>query len=138
MPPSWALSRLQLGGSGGRALLDVVPWRLQHKRCDTEDCVSDDDSDNESMTLTSPSEPPSDERNAPDDCHVLIRWSQLQNLVKQRMACAHCGLPVATFERRTVGIATEINFSCSVCKAFETARALRTDYVVNDSMETDP
>jgi hypothetical protein len=45
---------------------------------------------------------------------------------------------VASFERRTFGIATEIDFSCSVCKAFETARALRKDYVVNDSMETDP
>jgi hypothetical protein len=45
---------------------------------------------------------------------------------------------VASFERQTVGIATEIHFSCSVCKAFETPRALRTDYVVNDSMEIDP
>jgi hypothetical protein len=71
MPPSRALSRLQPGGRGGRALLDAVPWRLQHKRNDTEDCVSDNDSDDESMTLTSPSEPPSDERNAPDDCHMF-------------------------------------------------------------------
>jgi hypothetical protein len=141
MPPSRALSRLQPGGRGGRAgraLLDAVPWRLQHKRNGTDDRVSDNDSDGSSMTNTSPSEPPSDKRNAPDDCHVLIRWSQLQNLVKQTMPCAHCGLPVASFERRTVGIATETNFSCSVCKAFETARALRTDYVVNDSMEYDP
>ncbi len=74
MPPSRTLSRLQLGGRGGRAgraLLDAVPWRLQHKRNDTEDCVSDNDSDDESMTLTSPSELPSDERNAPDDCHMF-------------------------------------------------------------------
>jgi hypothetical protein len=141
MPPSGALSRLQPGGCGGRAgraLLDAVPWRLQHKRNDTEDCVSDDDSDDEGMTLTSPSEPPSDKRNAPDDCHVLIRCSQLQNLVKQTMECAHCGLTVATFKRWTIGIATEIEFSCSVCKAFETARALQTDYVVNDSLESNP
>jgi hypothetical protein len=58
-------------------MLDAVPWRLQHKRNDTKDCVSDDDSDDESMTLTSPPEPPSDKRNASDDCHVLVRWSQL-------------------------------------------------------------
>ncbi len=141
MPPSRALSRLQpdgRSGRAGRALLDVVPWRLQHKRNDTKDCVSDDDSDDDSMTHTSPAEPPSDERNAPDDCHVLVRWSQLQNLVKRTMACAHCGLPVASFERRTVGIATEIDFSCSICKAFGNARALRTDYAVNDTMEYDP
>jgi hypothetical protein len=120
MPPSRALSRLHSGGGhGGRAKLDAVPWRLQPKRNDTKDFVSDDDGDDESMTLTSPLQPPSEERNASDDCHVLIRWSELQNLVKQRMSCAHCGLPVTSFERRTVGIATEIDFSCPVCKAFD-------------------
>jgi hypothetical protein len=119
-------------GHGGRAELDAGPWRLQSKRNDTKDCVSDGDTDDESMTLTS-HQPPTKERNALDDCHVLIRWSELQNLVKQRMSCADCGLTVTSFERWTVGIATEeVDFFCSVFKVSETARALRSDYVVED------
>jgi hypothetical protein len=132
MPPTWALSRLHSGCHGGRAKLDAVPWRLQYKRIETKDCVSDDDSDDESMTLTS-SQPPTKERTATDDCHVLIRWSELQNLVKHRMSCSYCGLAVTSFEQRTVGIATEVDFFCSGCRVSDTAGALRSDYVVDES-----
>jgi hypothetical protein len=118
MPPTRALSRPHSGGHGRRAKLDAVPWRLQYKRNNTKDCVSEDDSDDESLTLGSPLPP------STDDCHVLIRWSELQNLVKKRMLCADCGLAVTSFERRTAGIATEINFVCSVCEVFETAQVL--------------
>jgi hypothetical protein len=53
------------------------------------------------------------------------------------MSCADCGLAVTSFERRTVGIETEIDFVCSACKVFETAQAHRSDYVVEEtSMET--
>jgi hypothetical protein len=136
MPPTRALSRLHSGGHGGRAKLDAVPWRLQYKRNNTKDCVSEDDSDDESISLGSPL-PPSTERNASDDCHVLIRWSELQKLVEKRMSCADCGLAVTSFERRTIEIATEIDFVCSACEVFETAQALRSDYVVEESsMET--
>jgi hypothetical protein len=87
MPPTRALSRLHSGGHGGRTKLDAVPWRLQYKRNNTKDCVSEDDSDDESITLGSPL-PQSTERNASDSCHVLIRWSELQNLVEKRISCA--------------------------------------------------
>ena len=54
-----ALSRLHSGGHAGRATtLDVVPWRLQNKRVNTEDCVSDDDSDDDSIRTLSTSQPP--------------------------------------------------------------------------------
>jgi hypothetical protein len=36
-------------------------------------------------------------RKAADDCHVLIRWSELKNLVTSHMACAKCG-EVVTYE----------------------------------------
>jgi hypothetical protein len=132
MPPTRALTRLHLGDHGGRAKLHAVPWRLQYKRNNTKDCViSEDDSDDESLTLGSHLPP------STDDCHVLVRWSQLQNLVKKRMSCADCGLAVTSFERRTVEIATEIDFICSGCEVFETAQALRSDYEVQESsMET--
>ena len=88
------------------------------------------------MTLST-SQPPTKERNATDDCHVLIRWSQLQNLVKNRMSCSYCGQPVTSFERRTVGIATEVDFFCPACKVSDTVAALRSDFVVHESsMET--
>jgi hypothetical protein len=86
MPPTRSLSRLHSGGHSGRAKLDAVPWRLQYKRNNTKDCVTENDSDDESITLGSPL-PPSTERNALDDCHVLIRWSELQNLVKENVVC---------------------------------------------------
>jgi hypothetical protein len=121
MPPTRALTRLHSEGHGGRAKLDAVPWRLQYKRNNIQDCVSEDDSDDESLTLGSHLPP------STDDCHVLIRWSQLQNLVKQKMLCADCGLAVTSFQRRTVRIATDIDFVCSGCEVFETAQALRSD-----------
>jgi hypothetical protein len=123
MPKRRALSRLYPGGNDGRARLDAIPWRLQYKRVHTQDCVSDDDSDDESMTLST-SQPPTKERNATDDCHVLIRWSQLQNLVKNRMSCSYCGLAVTSFKRWTVGVATEVDFFCSACKVSDTVGAL--------------
>ena len=120
-----ALSRLHSGGHARRATtLDAVPWRLQNKRVRTEGCVSDDNSDDDSITTLSTSQPPSKERNATDDCHVLIRWSQLQNLVKNRMSCSYCGLAVTSFKRRTVGIATEVDFFCSACEVSDTVGAV--------------
>ncbi len=88
-----------------------------------KDCVSDGDSDDNS---DDDSDDDTNERIATDDCHVLIRWSQIDKLVKQRMACASCGTPVTTFNRRTVGIATEIDFSCPTCKEKHTGAALTT------------
>ena len=67
------------------------------------------------------------------DCHVLIPWSSLLNLVTENMACAKCGQAITHFERRTIGIATELDFRCSVCKSQATAEALRTDYAKNKS-----
>jgi hypothetical protein len=60
-------------------------------------------------------------RQSPDDCHVLIRWSELVLLVKNNLCCS-CGSPIKRFHRRTIGIATEIDFHCSCCK--KTASAL--------------
>jgi hypothetical protein len=48
----------------------------------------------------------------PDDCHVLIRWSQLEQFIKTTFYC-QCGKPISQLERRTIGIATEIDFYCS-------------------------
>jgi ribosomal protein L37AE/L43A len=67
-------------------------------------------------------------RKAPVDCHVLIRWSALQELVTKNMACATCGTAITRFVRRTVGIATELDFDCRKCKTTATAHALRSEY----------
>jgi hypothetical protein len=79
-----------------------------------------------SITPSSPSElplptedillgtPPEERRKnckAPADCHILIRCSQLVDLVKENVTCA-CGKPIVDFERRTIGIAAEIDFNC--------------------------
>jgi hypothetical protein len=53
----------------------------------------------------------SKKRNAPDDCHVLILWSELQNLVSKHMACSKCGMAITKFDHRTIGIATELQYN---------------------------
>jgi hypothetical protein len=70
-------------------------------------------------------------RKAADDCHVLIRWSELVNLVTSHMACAKCGQAITKFERQTVGIATELDFQCLTCKSFAMANALRSNYMLD-------
>ena len=50
-------------------------------------------------------------RKQPDDCHIIIRWSELVGLVKNNFTCK-CGEAIHDLRRRTVGIATEVNFSC--------------------------
>jgi hypothetical protein len=49
-------------------------------------------------------------RKAPVDCHALNCWSSLVKLVKENMTCAKCGNAINKFERRTIGIATELDF----------------------------
>jgi hypothetical protein len=51
-------------------------------------------------------------RKKPDDCHVVLRWSQLTQLIKENMVCSDCSNPTFKLQRRTIGIATEIDFSC--------------------------
>ena len=54
-------------------------------------------------------------RKPPDDCHIIIRWSALVGLVKNNFTCK-CGEAIHDLQRRTVGIATEVDFSCKFCK----------------------
>jgi hypothetical protein len=125
-----ALSHLGTGGSGGRVRsvrVDAALWKLENNK---RDCVSDDDtSDDDSMTLSSTTKP-SNKRKSLVDCYVLVGWSELEKLVKERMVCASCGMAVTAFVQQTVGIATEVNFSCSNCNQSQTAVALRSEYVV--------
>ncbi len=79
-----------------------------------------------------PEDKQSKQRKAPDDCHVLIRWLELQKLVKEHFACAECGQGVVDFNRRTVGIATELDFYCKSCKTTATAEAIRSNYTKVD------
>jgi hypothetical protein len=74
-------------------------------------------------------------RKLPDDCHVIIRWSELSNLIKHNMVCSGCGNTIINFDRRTVGIATEIDFSCK-CRETYTAFADRSDYMLEQSEKT--
>jgi hypothetical protein len=59
---------------------------------------------------------------APADCHILINWSQLVDLIKNNFTCM-CGQPILDFERRTIGIAAEIDFNCKSCKKTVSALA---------------
>jgi hypothetical protein len=68
-------------------------------------------------------------RKAPDDCHALIQWLELQNLVKAHMACAKCD--------KAITLATELDFQCTSCKSYATAHALRSDYVLEQSEKED-
>jgi hypothetical protein len=71
-------------------------------------------------------------RKPPDDCHVIVRWSQLSNLIKQNMVCSGCGNSISKLERQTIEIATEIDFSCK-CRETVTAYADKTKYMVDKS-----
>jgi hypothetical protein len=71
-------------------------------------------------------------RKAPDDCHVIIRWSQLACLIKENMNCSGCGKAITKLERRTVGIATEIDFSCP-CRETVSASADLCDYMLEQT-----
>ncbi len=93
---SRAVKGLDTGGRGGRLSAlrdDQAPWHLQYER---KDCVSDDDSDDDSAdgsrtsTTSTTNRMPSPDRVDLVDCHVLIRWSQLERLVKERMSCVTC------------------------------------------------
>jgi hypothetical protein len=77
-----------------------------------------------------PTEERSKKRKPPDDCHVLILWSELHNLVTQNMSCSKCGSAVTKFDRRTIGIATELDFRCTTCKTDATGHALKSNYVL--------
>jgi hypothetical protein len=79
--------------------------------------------------------PPEDRRNMrkkPADCHVLIRWSRLVEMMKENLSCL-CGERIKHIDRRTIGIATEIDFRCSSCKKEASVLADRTDYVEQKS-----
>jgi ribosomal protein L37AE/L43A len=62
------------------------------------------------------------------DCHVLIRWSALHEVVTKNTACAKCGTAITRFVRRTVGIATDLDLECTKCKSTATAHAIRSEY----------
>jgi hypothetical protein len=44
-------------------------------------------------------------RKPPDDCHVIVPWSQLANLIQQNMVCSGCRNSISKLECRTIGIA---------------------------------
>jgi hypothetical protein len=74
-------------------------------------------------------------RKLPDNRHVIIHWSALSNLIKHNMVCSGCGNPIIKFNRRTVGIATEIDLSCK-CRETYTAFADQSDYMLEQSEKT--
>jgi hypothetical protein len=84
-------------------MADTAPWHLQYNR---KDCVSDNDSDDDSMTFSSINNPTKERKASVDDFHGLVRWSKLEKPVKKRMSCVVCGLAVTSFEQQTTGIAT--------------------------------
>ena len=53
-------------------------------------------------------------RKRPDDCHILVRWSSLVNLIKNNLTCS-CGKAIKHLDRHTVGIATNIHYRCDAC-----------------------
>jgi hypothetical protein len=94
----------------------------------------------ESIESIAIAETPPDIRNVkrkpPEDCHVLIRWSELEKLVRENMICMQCGFTIQNLDRRTIGIATEIDFTCTGCKKTGCAYADRTDYIMEKSGAT--
>jgi hypothetical protein len=54
----------------------------------------------------------------PDDCHVIICWSELSNLIKRKRVCSGCGNPICELHTRTIGIATEIDFLYKCRKSY--------------------
>jgi hypothetical protein len=53
------------------------------------------------------------------------------------MACAKCGMLVTKFNRRTIGIATELDFSCTMCDTKGTANAILQSNYLLENRETD-
>jgi hypothetical protein len=72
-------------------------------------------------------------RKTPEDMHVLIRWSELEKLVTENMVCGGCGNAIKGLDKRTIGIATEIDFYCKGCKKTACAHADRTEYMQDKS-----
>jgi hypothetical protein len=160
-PQDMSMALKKLGsGSGGRLNVQDNPCQLDYVGKEDD---SDDNSVSSSVTVnnafhivTPPStntpvgslqnnraldETPENKRSAtrkaPDDCHVpLVQWSELQKLVKDRMACAKCGMLVTKFNRQTIGIATELDFSCTTCNTEGTANAIQSNYPL-ENRETD-
>ena len=150
-----AVKKLMGSGWGGRRRFDEAPdWTLDYCRPSKDDSSVSDTSDDDSSegscvtvidlsveleetivpTTTTliddcKTKKKGKKRKAPDDCHVILLWSELENLVKCHMACTKCGYAITEFNRRTVGIATEIEFSCPGCDNEATAKALRSNYV---------
>jgi hypothetical protein len=53
------------------------------------------------------------------------------------MACAKCGMPVTSFNRQTIGIATELDFSCTTCNTEGTANAIQSNYQLENRESDD-
>jgi hypothetical protein len=56
-------------------------------------------------------------RKVPDDCHVIICWSQLAKLIQDNMVCSNCGSSITNLAQKTIRIATYLEFSCKCRKA---------------------
>jgi hypothetical protein len=74
-------------------------------------------------------------RKSPDDCHILIRWSQLAALVKKNFSC-NCGEPIKHFDRQTIGIGTALDFRCQLCNKNASALADWSSYVEQNAEKT--
>jgi hypothetical protein len=84
--------------------------------------------------LETPTDDRKTKRKRPDDCHIIIRWSQLVQLIETNFTCS-CGHSIKNLDRRTVGIATDVDFHCQSCKKTASALADRSDYV-EEKLET--
>jgi hypothetical protein len=91
--------------------------------------------------VTSWNQPSSDEtppekrnikRKLPDNCHIIICWSQLAKLIQENMVCSNWGSSVTNLARNTVGIATDIDFHC-MCRKTASALANRSDHMLDKS-----
>jgi hypothetical protein len=71
-------------------------------------------------------------RKPPSDCHVLVRWSQLVQFLQSSFICK-CGKPIVQLERRTIGIATEIDFCCRSCHNKGAVLADRRNHVEDNA-----
>jgi hypothetical protein len=71
------------------------------------------------------------------DCHVLIHWSgQVNNWVKEHMACMKCGKVITKFDHWTIGIAMALDFHCTFCQSYATVHVL-TSNDVREHLEND-
>jgi hypothetical protein len=82
--------------------------------------------------LETPPEKRKTKRQSPDDCHILIRWSQLSSLVKNNFLCK-CGKQIEHFNKRTIVIATELDFRCPSCNNHAAVLADRSNYMDDQS-----